>query len=371
MRTNLENYRKEGESRTLEQIQMQRSEKDRKIYLDIIKIIAIFLVVYNHTNEKGYFLFAVTENSLTRPIYTAISVFCKISVPLFFMASGALLLNKEESLKKLYKKRVLRIIEVILISSILQQIYFTTFKNQEFYLGVFFRKILSEPIIIPYWYLYAYLSYLMILPFLRKIAKNLNDKEFQYLFTLFLILKGIAPFFCYFAGIEKVNVNQSFFDDIIVYPLAGYYMEYRGKEITRKKVWSSVLLGMAAIILMSCMTWKRAADVGELSEYGNGMFITALIAIPVFMVYYITKYVCSRYTVTGKLKKTILFFSGNVFGIYLLEERIRIATIKLDENLAPVIGYMPACFIWIFLIVVIAALVTAILKKIPGIRQLL
>ncbi|MGC4017984.1 MAG: hypothetical protein QM793_01265 [Muricomes sp.] len=57
---------------------MKSVEKNRKIHMDFIRIAAIFFVVFNHTNEKGYFLFAVTENMITRPIYTGMSILCKV-----------------------------------------------------------------------------------------------------------------------------------------------------------------------------------------------------------------------------------------------------------------------------------------------------
>jgi surface polysaccharide O-acyltransferase-like enzyme len=79
-----------------------QAKSNRLIHLDLLRLIAIFLVIFNHTGERGYILFISKMGSPISLLYMAASVFCKIAVPLFFMISGALLLKKEESLKQLF-----------------------------------------------------------------------------------------------------------------------------------------------------------------------------------------------------------------------------------------------------------------------------
>jgi surface polysaccharide O-acyltransferase-like enzyme len=72
-------------------------KKERKVYLDLIRILAAFCVIFNHTNDNGFFLFAAREwGSFTFWGYMFFSVFCKAAVPLFLMISGALMLSREE-----------------------------------------------------------------------------------------------------------------------------------------------------------------------------------------------------------------------------------------------------------------------------------
>lgn len=69
-------------------------EKSRKIYIDIIKIVAILLVIFNHTGESGFLAYQKQGNIYIQIIEMCITSFCKIAVPLYFMCSGALLLGK-------------------------------------------------------------------------------------------------------------------------------------------------------------------------------------------------------------------------------------------------------------------------------------
>lgn len=70
--------------------------KSRLLYLDILKILAIIMVLYNHRST-----YSIAANYIgygLKPIIIQIlATLCRCGVPLFFMASGALLLRKEES----------------------------------------------------------------------------------------------------------------------------------------------------------------------------------------------------------------------------------------------------------------------------------
>lgn len=72
----------------------------RKVYLDAIRIIAIYMVLFTHTNTAGNMLFTVSRDSPFYFFYLMNSVFIKMSVTLFFMISGALLLHKKDTCDK-------------------------------------------------------------------------------------------------------------------------------------------------------------------------------------------------------------------------------------------------------------------------------
>ena len=76
-------------------------EKQRKLHLEMIRIIAVFLVIFNHTD--GFIYYIETTNRLTWLFSLGMAGICRIAVPLFFMVSGALLLDREESVKDLFQ----------------------------------------------------------------------------------------------------------------------------------------------------------------------------------------------------------------------------------------------------------------------------
>ena len=66
----------------------------RRVYLDVLRIAACLCVVYNHTNEYGFFMFATREpGSMQYFLEMYASMLCKLAVPVFLALSGALMLG--------------------------------------------------------------------------------------------------------------------------------------------------------------------------------------------------------------------------------------------------------------------------------------
>lgn len=127
---------------------------ERNISFDLIRILAIFLVMYNH-RETYIFYHHVPHMGLRYILSMCGAAFCKCGPPLFFMVSGALILHKKESFRRIFQHRILRILIVMVILSIL---IVTLIPDSDSFLKTFFSGL--------NWYLYAYIGYLLMLPFL-------------------------------------------------------------------------------------------------------------------------------------------------------------------------------------------------------------
>lgn len=78
--------------------------KSRIVYIDLLKIIAMFLVSFYHI---GYYYidYGFIKNVYYVPNFNRIVMnICAMSVPIFFIVSGALMLNKSYANKKIIKK---------------------------------------------------------------------------------------------------------------------------------------------------------------------------------------------------------------------------------------------------------------------------
>lgn len=161
----------------------------RLVHLDILRILAIFLVAFNHTGDRGYMLFANKTESVLYFPYMMFSVFCKIAVPIFFMISGALLLPKEESLKQLFQKRVLRMTAVLIMVSV--PYYYLFLRSNGVSVSNFLTYIYGNSATTALWYLYSYIGLLLLLPFLRSMVKGMKQKDFIYLFIGYNVFVGM------------------------------------------------------------------------------------------------------------------------------------------------------------------------------------
>ncbi len=94
------------------------------------------------------------------------------------MVSGSLLLPKEESIRYVYRHRVLRMVIVLVLFSLFQY-SFTTWKySDRFDFAYFLTKLNTDRHATAYWFLYSYIGMLMMLPLLRRMVKSMTGNQF-------------------------------------------------------------------------------------------------------------------------------------------------------------------------------------------------
>lgn len=113
--------------------------KERIIYLEICRIIAVFCIMYQHTGGRGADAWMYTESTWVYMMSLAGRIISSIGVPLFWMISGALLLSKRESWEKVYKERIPRITGALIIFSAVRYFYLCIVGDRNGYMGEFFN----------------------------------------------------------------------------------------------------------------------------------------------------------------------------------------------------------------------------------------
>ncbi len=357
---------------------MKVKEKQREYYLDLLRIAAIMAVIAIHT-ELGELYMQMPVGSVSYYICMFFSMLISFSPPVFFMISGALLMEKEESIVTIWKKRISRIFLDLLVVSFLYFLLDIKTGRCEADPLAFITNLFSKPCITPFWYLYAYLSFLICLPFLRGMAKAMNETTGKYLFVLGIILLSILP--------ELQRTLLKDFDlqadlrwdwllsNVVLFPMLGYVLH---KKIPAAKLKIYLpLLGIADIVWLSYQTYvavaaSMAAGQSLISDGYRGR-CAMLNAVTVFILF---KFIQEK----GILKKAEVVFSeigGCVFGIYLFHgfflDRIRLVG-KFREILFMYfdgLAMLIPAFLWILIVFTAVGLGVWILRKIPIIRKFL
>lgn len=353
----------------------------KKVYYEWIRLIACFFVIFNHL--KGYVLF-MNSSGIKQAFYMVISIITKINVPLFFMVSGALLLEKQDDIATVLKKRVSRICLVILIFELgiytecrlyaMAQGRDYEFTVKRFVYGVFAKNLDETG---AYWYLYAYLGFLLLLPFLQKIAKQMSRSEFYALLGLHFFLFSLLPIcnlFLRLTGIESLSIAEEFSVPLastaaFFYPLTGYYLDHKIdiRELSGQK---RAGIGVAALagLFLSCLCVYLDGAVEE-----NYIFLfDYLLAMTVFL---LVKYVVTvRFPVLseGRISAAVCFVGSLTFGIYLLDHYFKLILYNSYEMFAE--GFLPsviASFGWCVISMLLGGVITCILKKLPLFRKIL
>ncbi|MFR6537483.1 MAG: acyltransferase [Lachnospiraceae bacterium] len=349
--------------------------QQRKTYIDALRIVAIFGVLYNHTNRRGYYLYAFSDARICQDFYIGIATLAATAVPIFFMISGALLLPKKESLKELFQKRILKMVLVLLVFSGIQYVLLLLEECVTFSRKAVVQAVLQDGVIPSYWFLYAYIAYLLLLPILRKVAEVMSKQDYFYLFALLLLVEGFLPMVLNLAGIGGTNYFFSipFLNPIIIYPLLGYYLEqYMKESYYNKKTNIIVGLCMAVVVLFFiAMTQWRGLPYEEFTTYDKGLYTCSFTMLLDVGIYYFVKYFDLRKQHSMKYDQMLHSMGECAFGIYLIEQPIRERSSFIYDGLSPVIGRFPACIVWVICIFIVAYSIVAILRRIPVVRKLI
>lgn len=198
------------------------------------------------------------------------------------MLSGALLLGKEEDIKGIWKKRILRFVLVLVVFSIIQYVISVIYGEGSLDIIEFVRSIYSRPIRTSYWYLYAYISFLILLPFTRMIAQKLTEGTFWYLFLSAVVILDVMPILELIFGLGRYNLTLYLYGMNVLFPLLGYYLHNNWKTQvfktakSRRLLYACALLGVC--ITTGLMLYEKDV-IGNFSEtYITKFYIVTAVA---------------------------------------------------------------------------------------------
>ncbi len=291
--------------------------KKRICYLDLLRIIACFLVLFNHT--LGYincFKYDDSAPFISVLPQLFIGMLAKVNVPLFFMISGTLLLGRDMILKDTLKK-ALRFFVILLIFSIAANIVYTG----HFYIPGFVRNFASATVdgAGPYWYLYSYIGILLMAVFLRYITMNLTFDQTLYIILVRLFATGIVPMAILFLN-RKMDSNMYIAPefnpvlmvvDCVFYPVVGFGLDrlLDIRKLGSKGLCALLLVFSGTGVLESFLTWYAGA-----SNVFSGFDFVMTTAL-----FLIIKYLLTVHEPADSMQKAVCAAGRLTFGIYLLD----------------------------------------------------
>lgn len=322
-------------------MQLFRYPKEKKTYLDVVKLLAIGMVVFNHSGNNGYKMYLDVLEGSAHHLIMFFSAFIKIAVPLFFMASGALLLKKEEPYGKILVRRVLRFAAILIVVSLF--FYYEAYrKNGAFSLRDFLIHLYRNDLTGHLWYLYSYLCYMLMLPFLRKLAKLMKRQDYIMLMAAYLIMQLLpAADYALFQGAGAHTPYLNFFvaADYVVYPLLGYYIDSIPEEDDREEtIYILVFLSIVSLFLTCVlMEWRCGLD-GGWTGANREAYMGRLSLFPAITVFYGMKRLMANRPVKEWLSRALFVLGGCTFGVYLFDPKWRQFTQTVRTLLTPFLG---------------------------------
>jgi len=345
--------------------------KQKRISLEILRIIALCLVIYNHTGENGFELFRSSYGTGLWYAVIFLDTVSKAGVPLFFMISGALLLGKDESIKDIFLHRIIRYAVIIVLFSFIYYIHLYI-RNPEYGFSIkyFICYIYSTPFILPYWFLYRYVSFLIILPVLRAATKSLRENEYLLVLIVTIIL-WFSVVWEQILKLEPIAIGTGIETNFILYPLLGYGI---ANVFTEKLYSSRVRIAVLALFVVNyfCAIYMNSVEYianGELS----GKNIDRFGGIPALTLFYFVIYLFEKKKIVPSdfIIEVISRISGSTFCIYLFEDMLRSDIfLSLFNCVSGTYGRLLMCIPYTLCVIASGMLISAIFKHVPVIKLL-
>ena len=342
-------------------------EKKKDISLELIRIFTAFFIIFHHTGTEGFSLFSRYEvGSLEYWLYKPWYAFCCFDVAMFFMISGITLLKKKEPLSVLFRKRILRsLIVLVLVSVIYYVIDVLSFPQISIIdiIVTFFRNFFCGAVSGHLHFMYKYLVFLIMIPFLRKIAQNISKQELHYMLIVAFAVQFFAPMFAkLLSDGSSLQGDISYLDIIfITYPFFGYYLYYvfDFNKIRTKHIIGMVLCSVM-LLFLSCFPNKYFPP----QESFTWVYIAT--------VFVVIKYYFSD--IKSNLAQKIILSCGKcTFSVYLFHMLVMHSSWgEAAENF--LISHLPpltAILLFCLLTLMVSVLITLAIKKIPLLDKLL
>lgn len=343
-----------------------------------MRIVAILLVLYNHL--PGYHLFHQGTGAMLC-VGLLLSVLTRIGVPLFAMVSGALLLGRNESYADLWR-RISRMLAVVVIFEALLYAEYHFMRGNPLSLPDFVRGMLAGTLkdMVSYWFLYAYIGFLLMLPFLRRVAQQMTRADFLWLVGLHILLTTgptLASFVCKVCGWPALTVSKSLEVSLssvtlYFYPLIGYWIDRHVDASRLPRRWWTTLAAatLAGMLLSAWMTWRYNALFATHSQSYLGLTVYVT-AAAVFL--WVKRTFDADFTARRPwLSERLCLVGQLVFGVYLLDQSLKLLVYeRMSDTLRPALGTLGFSLLWCVVSLIICGAVTWILRQLPLFRKLI
>ncbi len=299
---------------------MAQEKKNRQANIELLRIVAMLMIIVLHYLDKGEILDSfANESTVMQIICRQIHVFCMVAVNLYVLISGYFLLEAKFTVKKV----------VILWAQVLFYAWgiaalFVLFKGVNFAEMGIYDWI---PILMPvtgnhYWFATVYIMLFATSPFLNVAVRNMKQKQHKAAIVIMvLIFSGWNTFLPFTIPVaDREGMDLAWF--ICLYLIAAYIRKYpesirihkgTGLLIYALSAVSSVLLGFGLL-------WVDGL-VGKLGGYAENFFpynsfFTLIGSVGLFLFFQQCR------IKEGMVSRFIVALGASTFGVFLIHEHV-------------------------------------------------
>lgn len=307
-------------------------------------------------------------NSYTWQVFNVYNNMAGWMIPMFVMVSGALFLAKKQSVKEIYKRKILRIISAFLVWATAYA-FITRVHTPEMSIGATVKMIFGG--YYHMWFLFMIVGLYMVAPFLEKFVES--EDLIKYFLLLTLVFTFIIPqFIDYLSFFSEVmsdsasrllaKMNFHFTLGYVGYFVLGFYLN---KIVVKKSIKKWIYIAAIFEFLLSItLSAFISAKLGHPYVVQSVFHINVLLESIAIFVWFKDHPVPDN----TFLKKWIKKISKYSFGIYLAHpmvisflDWIGLNTLSFNAALS-----VPVICIVVF---IVSFILSAVLNRIPFVKE--
>lgn len=350
--------------------------KTRIFYYDCLRLMAIIGIIFCHTS-----LFYLVSDMGTFNFYISSFYDCfrDFSVPIFVMLSGALLLNRKDTLMSFLRRRFSRIFVPFLFWSAVYIIYSSLFITKSFDIAhasdIFFGKGGTLGVI--FWFVW-----MIVIIYFGIFTVNKIGEKFDFGPRFFNALAAMSLIFILIRQFNLISVGYEYslifyFISFLSYAFIGYFLA-NGMHACGKTNFKTAAVMFSAISFFLYVFYicgyvvPQSMLAGKFTYMGYFTVLICAISSCVFLMFkYLDKTDSSAKIRDGRYGKLITELSRYSYGIFLAHYLI-LYIIKININrLIPLasLNSIVAIPLLVFLTFSCSLAVLMVLDKIPYVRR--
>lgn len=348
--------------------------RKRETWLDILRILAAFLVIVNHTNSR------VFQGSTPAQAQWWLSMvwyyLCKMAVPLFVMVSGACLLGKQDRWKRALQRAGRGLAALVVFS----YLYFLhdCWVNYGLWpralrLDLVLSDIWQQQVADSFWYLYFYIGLMLMLPLLQHMAHGMQKRDFLWLMGLCLLVDGLLPLIAHYVPDVSLpsHLQTPLLTSYVGLFLAGHYI--RSQLGVTPRLRRGAALGLVVCVGLSL--WLTYLEFFRVESGKSYWFMDDRLHPSLFTclssLWLMILLKGAGQTASPRANRIFCELGCCSFGVYLLQEWVILQTEeRLYQPLCQTLAAFPAVLVWEGIVFLVCLAAAWVMRRIPGLKRI-
>ena len=301
--------------------------KERNYGLDVLRILAMVMIVMLHYFQKGGMLVYASINNPSNVVAWFLEACCNIAVNCYVLISAYFLIKAKFKIKK-----VIQLVIEVVFYSVIIYFLFVIFNGKI----ITIKDLLSTflPVLTQqYWFISTYLVMYILSPFLNMLIEKLDKPTCKKLTLLMVGIFSIWPTVIFFGDSIDSKNGYSISWFICLYFVGSYIRLHKNEVVKNRKKYLGAYLLISLIItaskfILSALYHNQIIpeDYSEI-YYRYNSFTMLASSICLFMFF---KDMVVKRTIPRKI---VSFLAPCTFGVYLIHEHPCMRTFLYHEIL--------------------------------------